>query len=265
MKRRASFIPTILFALYLAGSFESVLAENIGPLLDSVRPTDNALDSKSFLERARRPPAQETWAKLSGEASHRRSGAETVKSPIAFSVRFTPERTVAQVFIDDSEAYNISQIFSAEGGGTTIIPFNKKDKGKSVLENFGLRPEDLAFSFLFWNLDKELAPDTAKGQDCRVFLLVSPGGEVVKVFLSIEHFFPLKAEWFRAKGDAAPYRTVEVTSFSRRDDFWFPDGLSIYGPGFRTKIEFPELSAGKVKDSVPEDLFKKTEHYTGGH
>lgn len=220
------------------------------------------VDSKSFLEKARRPPVQESWAKLAGKTMHRRADKESQEFPIYLGLRFTPERILAQVFVNENENYNIGQQYCSAPGGTSVIATNKNPGGKSALGDFGLRPEDLTLSFMYWDFVSELDKDSVKGRECRVFILKSPTlQERVKIFIDAETCFPVKAEWIREdkenKGKEEIYRTIEITSFRKESDFWFVDSFVIYGPGWKTKVEFSDIAAGLAKDGIPEDIFRK--------
>ncbi|MCX6985459.1 MAG: hypothetical protein NT118_12030 [Lentisphaerae bacterium] len=221
------------------------------------------LDAAEFLKIARRPPIEESWAKMQGEISHKRGTADTVKYPIYLGIRFTPERTLAQVVANKNEFYTIGQAYSDKPESTTII-VNRPEKDKSVLADCGIRPEDLTLSFLYWSFQKELKNAEIKGYPCRVFQLLSPDKkESTTVYISSQYFFPLKVEWFKISNGTEPPkpdRTLEIKSFKKspNESFWIVDTLEVYGPGFRTKIDFPESSADYSKNGVPPELFQKT-------
>ena len=221
------------------------------------------LEAADFLKIARRPPLEESWAKMQGEISHKRGNTDTVKYPIYLGIRFTPERTLAQVVANKNEFYTIGQAYSDKPESTTII-VNRPEKDKSVLADCGIRPEDLTLSFLYWSFQKELKSGEIKGYPCRIFQLLSPDKkEAATVYISSQYFFPLKVEWFKtANGNEPPKpgRTLEIKSFKKgaNENFWIVDTLEISGPGFRTKIDFPESSADYSKNGVPPELFQKT-------
>ena len=48
------------------------------------------ISAEAFLRMARRAPAGESWAKMEGTATHRRSGSSAVKDTIRVGIRFTP-------------------------------------------------------------------------------------------------------------------------------------------------------------------------------
>ncbi|HBC87949.1 MAG TPA: hypothetical protein DCZ94_13435 [Lentisphaeria bacterium] len=218
------------------------------------------LEPAEFLKIARRPPLEESWAKMNGEISHKRANTDTVKFPIYLGIRFTPERTLAQVVANKNEFYLIGQAYSDKPESTSVI-VDRPDKDKSVLADCGIRPEDLALSFMFWPLQKELKTEDIKGYACRVFQLQSPDKkESATVYICIQYFFPLKVIWNKeVTGKEQPeiIRTLEVKSFKKEENFWIVNTLDISGPGWRTKIDFSEVAAGYSKNGVPQDIFQK--------
>lgn len=215
------------------------------------------MPAERFLAIARNPRGRESWAVMTGEISHRRRGAETKSAPIRLAIRFTPARTLAQIQVGGIETYLVSQAYRAGGDATTVI--RKDDGDKSILADFGVRPQDLTMSFLFWGLTKELEPDSARGRNCRVFLLQSPDGksETVHAHISTEYFFPLRVKWFRG-GEGKAYRDMDADSFKQVENFWFPKTLSLSGPGWRTRVEFSEFEAGYTDTDSPAGIFKTT-------
>ena len=68
-------------------------------------------------------------------------------------------------------------------------------------------------------------------------------------------------QWFRKDPGAGqagtPYRELEIASVKKAEDndFNLIPKLEIFGPDWRTKIDFDERSAGYAKDGMPSDLF----------
>jgi len=219
---------------------------------------DAELPSEPFLNAARHPHSRECWALLQGKVTHLRRGSSPAETSIRLATLFTPQRTLTQIVIGGSEGYLVGQGFATGQEKTSIIPRRKEGYKDPILGRFGLRPEDLALSFIFWNFLKELPRDTVRGHECRVFLLNAPEqpgqkDELAKVYLSAKYYFPLKVEWFQ-NPQTTPYRTLEISSFREVNEIWVPDSLGLYGPGWRTKVEFDQASAGQ-KDTAPRDLF----------
>jgi hypothetical protein len=220
------------------------------------------MEASEFLKVSRRPPLEESWAKMQGEISHKRGTEDTVRHPIYLGLRFTPERTLAQVVANNNEFYLIGQSYSDKPESTSVI-VNRPEKEKSVLAYCGIRPEDLTLSFMYWPFQKEMKSDEISGFPCRVFQLQSPDKkEYALVYISTQYFFPLKVEWFKTgqvEKDGAD-RTLEIKSFKKdpKEDFWLVNTLMISGAGFKTKIDFTEAAAGYTKNGIPQDLFQKT-------
>ncbi|MBR4718271.1 MAG: hypothetical protein IKP09_09455, partial [Lentisphaeria bacterium] len=173
--------------------------------------TDPAkISAEAFLRMARRAPAGESWAKMEGTATHRRSGSSAVKDTIRVGIRFTPKRVIAQLVFAGNEYYEMGQTFDTPPVFTqeTDVP----DKNKTRLSLYGIMPSDLTLGFLYRDLVREEKPESVKMIDCRVFVLKGGENDYVRVWLSTEYFFPLKAHWFRALPDdkTKPYRELEL-------------------------------------------------------
>lgn len=153
------------------------------------------ISAEAFLRMARRAPAGESWAKMEGTASHRRSGASTVKDTIRVGIRFTPKRVIAQLVFAGNEYYEMGQTFDTPPVFTqeTDVP----DKDKTRLSLYGIMPSDLTLGFLYRDLVREEKSESVKTIDCRVFVLKGGENDYVRVWLSKDYYFPLKAHWFK--------------------------------------------------------------------
>lgn len=216
------------------------------------------VSSEEFLYRVRHPAGRKRWAIMDGEVIHRRRGKDTVKAVLYLSFLFNTDRTLAQVVINKKQGYMLGQAFVRGRDGSTIIPINKATKEKPVLGNFGLRPQDLTMTFLYWKFVKEFPEESTKMFNCRVFKLKSfDGKETAKVWISKKYYFPLKVQWTRIP-DKAPFRNLEVNSFKRLGKYYAVKRLELYGPGWRTKINFTKTEIGTPKQGVvPKNLFLK--------
>jgi hypothetical protein len=172
---------------------------------------------------------------------------------IYVGIRFTPQIIFAQVLIDNKESYTISQSFTLKP--PTII--KDGDSTSKIMQNVGVRPEDLTLSFMYWEPETFLGYESFKTSSCAKIALRSPiSKEKAIVMINKEHAFPLKVEWFKDGNDEA-LRTMEVSSFKKENDYWFVDEIILYGPGWKTKISFSETEANSSKLGIPGDLFKK--------
>ena len=210
---------------------------------------------QDFLARVRNPPGRDSWASMKGSAQHRRSSARTVKAAIEMGIFFTPVRTLAQIRFNGNEIYTIGQSYGKDGA--TSVENKIPDGVQPQIGVYGITPEDLAMSFLYWDFLEEHSPETVRGQPCRVFTLVSKDkSQRVKVKISCEYFFPLQAEWFR-KNEAEPFRKMEAAAFKKDADYWFVSKLILSGKDWVTTIRFPEVAAGQFKGKLPQGLFSE--------
>ena len=213
---------------------------------------------EQFLMYVRAAPSQETWAKMEGVATHKRDGARMVKAPISLGIRFTPSRIIAQIIFNKDEMYNLGQTFATPPVFTQDM--RVKDSNNTQLALYGVASSDLTLGFLYNHPVAELEQESVKTENCRVLIMEThQKGEYARVYISTKYLFPLKVETF--KGNPAqdkklePYRTLEIGSVKKEKDFWLITGLKLYGPTWRTTIDFPTRDAGYAKDSIPENLF----------
>ena len=236
--------------------FALVFSLLTGPVLFA-GPAENLPPEKwtaqDFLARVRNPPGRDSWASMKGSAQHSRDNARPVKAEIRMGIFFTPVRTLAQIQFNGNEIYTIGQSYGKDG--STSVEKRIPDGVTPQLPVYGITPEDLAMSFLYWDFKEEHPHETLRGQECRVFTLASKGRtEFVKVTISCEYFFPLRAEWFDGK-DPEPVRRLEAAAFKKENDYWFVSKLNLSGKNWSTTIRFPEVSAGQFKDKLPQGLF----------
>lgn len=208
-----------------------------------------------FLARVRHPPGRDSWAVMKGSARHRRTGARTISAPLEMGILFTPVRTMAQIRFNTNEIYTVAQ--SSGPDGATAVTKKLPAGVAPRLPVYGITPEDLAMSFLYWDLERELPRSRVRGQDCRVFLLAAKDGhEKVKVAVSCEYFFPLRAEWFRP-GHTGPVRKLEADAFKKEKDYWFVTKLTLSGKEWTTLLRFPEVDAGPFRGKLPPGVFRE--------
>ncbi len=230
--------------------------------------------SLEFLDMVRRNHPVDTWAMMSGEVSHKRrnddnnsiikrTSVET--TPIKLSTRFTETRVFTKITIGKKgkeesdtvgeegkeEFYTVGQAYNGDAPSviTSVLPEVSK------LGKYGLKPEDLTMAFIYWKFEKELDKTTLKTMDCRVFLLSNPETtEQVKVYITADYYYPMKAEWFESEKKKS-YKTYYINSFTKIDKLWAPNSFYLCGPGWRTNVEFDTVNLGFVKDGLPKGLF----------
>jgi len=257
----------LLFSLLLTAAPFAFAADEPAPeqkelppeVLKALFPDTKDLERNSaeaFLRMARRAPAGESWAKMEGTATHRRSGSGTVRDTIRVGIRFTPKRVIAQLVFAGNEYYELGQTFDTPPVFTqeTDVP----DKDKTRLSLYGIMPSDLTLGFLYRDLVREEKSESVKTIDCRVFVLKGGENDYVRVWLSKEYYFPLKVHWFRTLPDekTKPYRELELGGVKKENDFYVIQELFLFGQDWRTRVEFDKRDAGRVEEAkAPIDLF----------
>lgn len=219
---------------------------------------EKPLPLDAFMQQVRHPNPVATYAALDGTIQHRRGGEPANSKPIYFAVILQPERMTGQIIINGNEGYLIGQTRESGASETSVIPMRGANEEHNLLGYMGVRPSDLTMSFLFYPVREELKPDSVKGIDCRVVLLEAPDkSEFAKVYIATNYLFPLKAEFLKP-GETTPYRTLEVNSFRKSNDLYYTDELSLYGPGWRTRINFDKSAdVGPYNAKNPPAIIRK--------
>jgi len=244
--------------------------------------------SEEFLTKVREARGVGLWALMKGRALHKVHDNSFLsftkkRTTVTFdlSISFDEQKTEAQVIVNSNEFYRISQDVAIKKSHATVA-VSKANKTSHLLD-FGLRPADLAMSFLYWDLQRELEPVSLRAGtvNCRVFLLKGrskstksplPGqsdlqqkfqleiesAQVAKVYISTDGLFPVKVEWF-AGGYAAgmsPLRTLKAGKPMVVDGVNLVGSLSVVGEDWETSIQFKEskVQAGPL-DTIPDNFF----------
>ncbi len=212
------------------------------------------LSGQQFLREVRRPFRSDAWGRLSGSIATK-GDLKHRNEPLSLALRFSPHGMAAQLVLGAVNCYRISQAYSAAVPDVRVERPEHEDA--LDLTDFGVKPEDFTFSFLYWNVDEELPGQRLRGQSCRVLRLVHPrSGEVAVGWFSDKYFFPLKVCWYEADGEE-PSRQLEFTDFRKQPGgFWFTKHVRLSGKGWKTRIRFEEVEVFNREDRpVPSDLF----------
>jgi hypothetical protein len=224
----------------------------------ALSPAAEKLPLDAFLRQVRHPSPTATFAALEGTIQHRRSGEPAKSEPLYFAVILQPERMTGQIVVGGTEGYLIGQTRQAGNSETSVIPMRGATEEHNLLGYMGVRPSDLTMSFLYYPATEELKPDSVRGIGCRVVMLEAPDkSERAKVYIAENYFFPLRAEFFKP-GETVPYRTLEVNSFRQSNGLYYTDELSLFGPGWRTRINFDKSAeVGPYDAAKPPAIIRK--------
>lgn len=197
-----------------------------------------------------------TYGVLKGVAVHsrREKGRKIVEEyPCFMAVIITPGKSITQVILDNSEGYLVGRV---QKESTSVRRLSKKS---GLMERIGLSPRDLAMSFLDGKLIKELKPQTLRMVACRVFLLHNPEQkEWCRIYAAKDYFFVLKAEFFKSRPDekSTPVRTLEVHSFAQKNKLYYVKTMEIFGPGWRTDVEFDKADMNRYSPEHGTSIFR---------
>ena len=195
-----------------------------------------------------------TYAQLNGTVQHRRSGKSAVSMPLYLGLIIQPERTTGQIILDNKEGYILGQ--GRDAAASSVIPMQKSTE---LMDNVGIQASDLTLSFLFDDVTGEDENETVSGLvQCRVIRFSNAKkGETSRVYISKQHYFPLKAEFFK-QGENKPWRVLEIDGFAEKNSLYYASRMRIEGPGWRTRIIFNEAgcSMGIYNVSTPVKVIK---------
>ena len=212
---------------------------------------------EAFLARVRRAQGLSTYAMLEGTVQHRRRGSDTEEYTIYFGVILQPERVTGQLVIGGDEGYLVGQS-RTDGSGSTV----PMGKSTARLDRCGIRASDLSMGFLYGKFLRELPRETVSGVvTCRVIELECPvdgAGAKVRIHIAEEAGFPLRAAFFRA-GEEKPFRSLEISSFARKEELYYAKALRLEGPGWRTLVTFDPVRArlGLYDPAKPPEVIRQ--------
>jgi outer membrane lipoprotein-sorting protein len=217
--------------------------------------------TQALLKRARNPEVVASFAKLDGQLQHRRKGQDVQSYNFYFGVIIQKDRATGQIVINDKESYIMSQ--NRSSATSSVIAQQKKST--NLLNYTGVRASDLTLSFLFYDFVKEVGSERIGAIiDCQVVLLQAKDkSEQVKVWLSKEYAFPMKAEFYKKAKDntfeKTPFRTLEPGGFTAKEKLYYCRRFIISGPGWKTRIEFDpaKVDVGLFDSAKPVNVIRK--------
>ncbi len=221
----------------------------------------DSLPPRRFLAIARRPLLVNAWVRASGLIQGVFPGGKRRRDPVAFDARFQPRRFQAEILVGNRALGRIDQTFASTAGpGRRETAMTARGPGIQALQTYGIRPEDISLSFLYWKFVRDLPKDSVRGQPCRVFILRSPDEKHwVHLWLHAHYVFPMRVYWFDGAA-RAPVQKLEFKDFKRRGKLWFIREMILTGTNWKTRIRLRRISLHRVADTPPPaDLFTALE------
>ena len=196
------------------------------------------LPPRDFLEQLRRPLEQEAWGEATGRLVSSRKGKPKIEGTLRLKVSFTSEAMYAQLTLNENNFYGLEMMRDTVGKTAQHLDLPEDEVAPGLFE-FGVRPEDLSFAFIFWDFVEELPRSSSRWQKCRVLKLISPDGkETVNVWFEAENGFPMEAEWDRV-GERKPWRKLVLKGAKRfKNGLWFVKEMQLSGDGWKTAVKF---------------------------
>lgn len=196
------------------------------------------LPPREFLESIRQPLAQEAWGEATGRLTYKKKGQKTLKGTLGLRVTFTKKAMYAQLTLNEVNFYGLEMMLETAGKSVQRLDLPETEQRPGLFD-FGVRPSDLSFAFLFWNFMEELPRSSSRWQDCRVLRLASPdGSELVDVWFEAKQGFPMEAKWYR-KGESAPWRSLVMKGAKRFENgLWFVKEMQLSGDDWKTAVAF---------------------------
>jgi len=220
-------------------------------------PENESLPPERFMQVARyRMTVQDSFADLRGKVTHmRRNRGRATYCPVRFAVRFGKDQLNARIVLNNQEIHELHRNYLSRAED---VKSNVELK-ESRLFSYGFKLEDLTMNFLSYPVKSELPRETVKTVKCRVLHLLSPAGEPVKVWISVEYFFPVKVEFYAPGSNlkSKPVRSMEITAFDKVNDYYVATEVALFSPDFRTRIAFDNCQVFKADSTQAEIEFKK--------
>ena len=249
---------TNIFLVLLLSVFSVIIPLAIAESSDAGRgefdPAE--LPAEEFLRYARRPFIRDAWGYFAGTVQHRgSSGVERI--PVQLSILFKKDLLKAQLLLDKTQEYNITQIYMGDTPPEVTVTEPERSEGKVKLSDFGLYPRDITFAFLYWDFIRESSrTEKVRGQQCRVMLLDDPrSARRARVWFSAKYLFPLRVHTLGGEDDRV-VRELEFTDFKRHDKIWYIKALRLEGTDWKTRVNFREAElAYTSEEEPPPNLF----------
>ena len=205
------------------------------------------LTAQEFLAEVRRPLRTDAWGEFTGRITYK-SPKGVQKGDLRVRITFTPKSMHTQIVLNDKNVYAMEQIHKDGEAVNASIEMPETEERPGLFE-FGVDPEDLTFSFIYWDFIEELPRESSRLRECRVMRLKDPTGKgTVNVFFSAKHGFPMEASWFR-EGETKAWRKLEFKGAKRFENgLWFVKEMRLEGNDWKTQVKFDHVALNPVSE-----------------
>ena len=219
-------------------------------------PAADALPAEIFMARVRHSQTVSSSGTLSGTLQHRKEGNAMEQMPVRLEIQISPQEVRGVLALGGDEAYRIRLVREMKTGEKASVSVQRQGKMQTPdsIQRYGLDPADLAMGFVYYDWQKELAPERIKGLPCRVMVLAGPGkGKAVRAYILSEYYFPLKVEFFEDVRSADEgkniLRTLEVGSFRQKNGLYYAELVKLRGGNWQTRVTFDKADVRIVPSS----------------
>ncbi len=205
-----------------------------------------SLSPEQFLAEIRRPLRQDVWGEITGRITHAADGKAQLSGDLRVRITFSSGSLHAQLVLNEKNVYGFEQKHAPGEPVSTSLSKPETEISPGLFE-FGLEPEDLTFSFLYWNFLEELPAQKSRMRNCRVMKLAHPDGKgIVQVWFDAELGFPLEAWWFK-NGETKLWRKLEMKGAKKHaNGLWFVREMRLDGTGWKTRVIFDFASLNEI-------------------
>lgn len=222
------------------------------------------LSASEFMDEVRTVLQYPAWGSASGTVRHR-GKAGRAKVSVVGRWLFRAGDVDVRFVLGEADRYRVS-IQSSDDGGPQVEVQRPEKASVVTPENLGVLPEDFAVSFLFWDVVGERGRDAVRGMSCRVLRLRDPGsGRQVAAWISVEHRFPIRVEWYAPEEDE-PWRVCEFTSFKKTaEGTVFLTAMRVEGRDWSTRLKFDNIELHDARATpVPANFLQDNRVDLGG-
>ena len=205
------------------------------------------LSAQDFLAEVRKPLRTDAWGEFTGRVTYKSPKGQQ-KGDLRVRITFTSKSMHTQIVLNDKNVYAMEQTHKEGEAVKSTIEMPETEERPGLFE-FGVDPEDLTFSFIYWDFIEELPRENSRLRECRVMRLKDPTGKgTVNVFFSAKHGFPMEASWFR-EGETKAWRKLEFKGAKRFENgLWFVKEMRLEGDDWKTQVKFDHVALNPVSE-----------------